>query len=193
MIQHLSEVSEEENYSTRSMANNIIKINCHSAETYRKMIASMKENIIYHSYQLKNEGPYKIVIKHIHHSVKLEDITDELSGLGHKVRNIINAKHRQTKEPLNLFFVDLEPAEYNKEIYKIKGLQNKIIEIEPPNKSKPIIQCTRHIVIDPTCLLNVEDNTTQRLVKRVQILLQHLVSVEEGIPQIIRAATITIT
>jgi hypothetical protein len=87
MIRHPAEVAEEENYSTRSMANNIIKINCHSAETYRKMIAFMKENNIYHSYQPKNERPYKIVIKHLHHSVKLEDITDELSGLGHKVRN----------------------------------------------------------------------------------------------------------
>jgi hypothetical protein len=66
-----------------------------------------------------------------------------LSELGHKVRNIINAKHRQTKEPLNLFFVDLEPADNNKEVYKIRSLQNKIIEIEPPNKSKHIIQCTR--------------------------------------------------
>jgi hypothetical protein len=111
MMQHLAEVAEEENYSTTSMANNIIKINCHSAETYRNMTALMKENIIiHHSYQPKNKRPYKIVINQIHHSVKLEDITDELSGLGHKVRNITNAKHRQAKEPLNLFFVDLEPA-----------------------------------------------------------------------------------
>jgi hypothetical protein len=53
------------------------------------MIAFMKENIIYHSSQLKNERPYKIVIKHLHHSVKLENITDELTGLDRKVRNII--------------------------------------------------------------------------------------------------------
>jgi hypothetical protein len=29
---------------------------------------------------------------------------------GHKVRNVLNARSRLTKEPLNLFFVDLEPA-----------------------------------------------------------------------------------
>jgi hypothetical protein len=135
-------VAEEENYSTRSMANNIIKINCHSVETYRKMIAFMKENIIYHSYQPKTERPYRVFIKHLHHSVEIEDITDELSGLGHKVRNIINSKH-QTIEPLNLFFIDFEPSDNSKEVCKIKSLQNKIIEIEPPNKSKHIIQCTR--------------------------------------------------
>ena len=111
MINHLAAVTEEENYSTRSMANNIIKINCNSPETYRKMINFMRENnIIFHSYQLKDERPYRIVIKHLHHTVELKDITEELAELGHKVRNIINAKHRQTKEPLNLFFVDLEPA-----------------------------------------------------------------------------------
>jgi hypothetical protein len=63
MIQHLAEVAEEENYSTRPMANNIIKINCHSAETYRKIIAFMKENIVHNSYRPKNERPYGIVIK----------------------------------------------------------------------------------------------------------------------------------
>jgi len=44
--------------------------------------------------------------------------------LGHNVRNIINAQHRTPKEPLNLFFADLEPAENNKEKYNIKALQN---------------------------------------------------------------------
>jgi hypothetical protein len=77
----------------------------------------MKENnIIYHSYQPKDERPYRVVIKHVHHTVDLKDIFDELSGLGHKVRNIINAKHRQMKEPLNLFFIDLESADNNKEV-----------------------------------------------------------------------------
>jgi hypothetical protein len=51
---------------------------------------------------------------------------------GHKVRNILNARSRLTKEPLNLFFVDLEPATDNKDIYKIVKIQNKAIEIEPP-------------------------------------------------------------
>jgi hypothetical protein len=143
MINHLAEVTEEENDSTRSMANNIIKINCNSPETYRKMIKFMKENIIYHSHQPKDERPYRVVIKHLHHTVDLKDIIDELSELRHKVINIINAKHPRTKEPLNLFFIDLEPADNNKEVYKIRALQNKIIEIEPPNEPKHIIHCTR--------------------------------------------------
>jgi hypothetical protein len=143
MINHLAEVAEEENYNTRSMANNTIKINCNSPETYRKMIRLMQENnIAYHSYQPKDESSYRIVIKHLHHTVELKDIIEELSELGHKVRNIIIAKHRQIKEPPNLFFVDLEPADNNKEIYKIRSLQKNIV-IEPSNQSKHIIYCTR--------------------------------------------------
>ena len=57
---------------------------------------------------------------------------------------IINAQHKNTEEPLNLLFVDLEPAENNKEIYNIKALQNKIIQTEPPRVNKNnIIQYMR--------------------------------------------------
>ncbi|PNF23331.1 hypothetical protein B7P43_G15827 [Cryptotermes secundus] len=48
-----------------------------------------------------------------------------------------------TKEPLNVFFVDLEPATDNKEIYKLARLQNQTIVIEPPRKAKGIPQCMR--------------------------------------------------
>ena len=72
-----------------------------------------------------------MVIKHLHYTTDLDDIKYELRTLGHEVRNIINVKHRQTKEPLNIFFIDLEPAKNNKDIYKVKAIQNKIIHIEP--------------------------------------------------------------
>jgi len=43
-----------------------------------------------------------------------------------------------------LFCVDLEPAENKKEIYNIKALQNKIIQIEHPRVNKNnFIQCMR--------------------------------------------------
>jgi hypothetical protein len=125
------------------MANNGIKINCVTPETHRNLVKCFKDNnIFYHTDQLKEERTYRIVIKYLHHSTDTEDIRQELFELGHNVRNIKNAQHRTTKEPLLLFFVDLEPAENNKEIYNIKALQNKIIQIEPPRvKKNNIIQC----------------------------------------------------
>ena len=86
-------------------------------ETYRKLIKYFKENnTFYHTYQLKEERAYWIVTKYLQHSTDTEDIKQELSELGHNFRNIINAQHRTTKEPLYLFFADLEPAE-NKRKY----------------------------------------------------------------------------
>jgi len=119
------------------LTKNVIKINCVTPETYRTLIRYLKENnIYYHTYQLKEERACRIVIKYLHHSTDIEEIRQELLELGHKTQNILNAQHRITKKPLNLFFIDLEPAENNKELYEITALQNKIIQIEPPQAKK---------------------------------------------------------
>lgn len=145
MIKKLSEILDIEQYKTRCLADNIIKINCHIPENYRKLARFLKEsNIIHHTYQPKEDRAFRIVIKHLHHTTQMEEIQEELTAQGHKVRNIINGRHRTTKEPLNLFFVDLEPSENNKDVYKIRYLQNKVILIEPPRKVNGIIQCVRY-------------------------------------------------
>ena len=137
MINQIRNIAEDEQYSTKSLSNNVIKINCVTPETYRNLIRYLKENnIYYHTYQLKEERAYRIFIKHLHHSTDIEEIRQEMLELGHKARNILNAHHRITKEPLNLFFIDLEPAENNKELYKFTALQNRIIQIEPTRAKK---------------------------------------------------------
>jgi len=137
IINRIRDIAEDEQYTTKSVINNVIKINCVTPGTYRNLIKYFKEsNTYYHTYQLKEERAYRIVIKHLHHSTDTEDIKQELLELGHNARNIINAHYRITKEPLNLFFVDLDPAENNKEIYKITAVQNKIVQIEPPRAKR---------------------------------------------------------
>jgi len=133
MIKQIRDTAENEQYCTKSLANNDTKINCVTPESYRKLVRYFKDNnIFYHTYQLKEETAYRIAIRYLHHSTNTEDIKQELFELGHNVRNIINAQHKTTKEPLNLFFVDLEPAKNNKEIYNVKASQNKIIQTQPP-------------------------------------------------------------
>ncbi|KAK5641707.1 hypothetical protein RI129_010254 [Pyrocoelia pectoralis] len=108
------------------------------------LIHFMQENkIVHHTYQPKEERAYRVVIKHLHYTTITESIKEELSKGGHQVRNITNARKRITKEPLNLFFVDLEPAESNKNVYKIQKIQNQIVTIEPPKITKGISQCMR--------------------------------------------------
>jgi hypothetical protein len=84
-----------------------------------------------------------VVLKYLHHSTDVRDIRQELLEMGH-VRNIVNVHHTQTKEPLNLFFIVLEPANNSKDIYNITAIQNKIIHIEPPRVNKKHVpQCVR--------------------------------------------------
>lgn len=55
-------------------------------------------NIIFHTYQLKEEKPYRIVIKNIHYSAPIDDIKiDCQTG-----RNIVNAKSKVPKMSISL-------------------------------------------------------------------------------------------
>jgi hypothetical protein len=85
---------------------------------------------------MKQERAYRIVIRSIHYSTPTTQITAELEKQGHKVRNILNAKHRVTKEPLSLFFVDLEPKENNKDIYDMEFLCSMKITVEAPREKR---------------------------------------------------------
>jgi hypothetical protein len=77
------------------------------------------------------------------HTTDTDDIKRELFDLGHAVWNITNIRNRQNKDSLNLFYVDLEPASNNKEVYNITAIQNKIIHFEPPCANTGLPQCTQ--------------------------------------------------
>jgi len=144
MIKRLKEVAEEEQFLTKILPNNVIKLACSTPETYRDIKYCKEQIISYHTYQLMEDRAFRVVIKHLHYTTDIDDIKNELRILGHEVRNKINVKYRQTKEPLNILFIDFEPAQNNKDIHVDKVIQNKIIHIEPPRSPKPHIpQCVR--------------------------------------------------
>jgi hypothetical protein len=145
MVKRITEVIEEDQYFTKSLANNVVKLTCKTPDIYRSIVKHFKKHDIYfHTYQPKEERAFRVVLKYMHHTTDPVLISQELSILGHTVRNIINIRHRITKEQLNLFFIDLEPALNNKEIYNITALQNRIIHFEPPRINKMRIpQCAR--------------------------------------------------
>jgi arsenate reductase-like glutaredoxin family protein len=97
MSEHIREIAEDEKYHTKRLANDVIKLNCTTPETYRKSIKHFKENnIYYHTYQLKEELAYRIVIRYLHHSTDIDELRQELAELGHRARNILNARNRIT-------------------------------------------------------------------------------------------------
>jgi hypothetical protein len=144
MIKSLSDAIGQEAYYTKTLPDERVKVSALTIDAYRKLIQHLKgKNIIYHTYQLKQERAYRVVIRHLHQSIPTEEIKTELEKAGHNVRNLINAKHRVTKEPLSLFFVDLEPQRNNKEIFELEFLYNTKIRVEAPKRTYNIIQCTR--------------------------------------------------
>jgi hypothetical protein len=116
------------------LANDVIKLNCTTLETYRKSwntslqrkehilpyLSAQRGTSIQNCYQIPPLLRWYI------------ELRQELVELGHIARNIVNARNRFTRHPLNLFFVNLEPAANNKNIFKVTALQNKIIQVEPP-------------------------------------------------------------
>jgi hypothetical protein len=61
------------------MANNVIKLTCTTPDTYHNLTKHSKEKgIYYHTYQLKEERAYRVVLKYLHHTTEVEDIRQEL-------------------------------------------------------------------------------------------------------------------
>lgn len=132
------------NKCTFKIANkNSTKITVDTIENYRTIVKILNShNAEYHTYQIKQERSFRIVIRGLHSSVDTEDIKIALSGEGHVVRAVLNIKNYKTKEALPLFFVDLEPKENNRDIFRLYYILNTKIKVEAPKKQS-LVQCIR--------------------------------------------------
>jgi len=87
------------------MANNFIKITCLTPETSRTLIKHFKEtDVYYHTYQIKEERAYRVVLKYLNHTTEIEDIRQDLQQ-GNVARN--KHVHNAAKQ------VSLNPTEYD--------------------------------------------------------------------------------
>jgi hypothetical protein len=86
----------------------------------------------FHTYIPKEEWKYSVVLKNMHYSNNPEDIKTEIEKLGHSVTNIWNIKQYRTKLPLSTFFIELQPAPNNKDMFNVKYIQQCKINFELP-------------------------------------------------------------
>lgn len=144
MIKDFSKVIPSNEFTYKALKDKQVKIMIKTVESYKNVISLCnKKHIKFHTYQLKTERAFRVVIKNLHYSTPIDEIKDAIELDGHKVRNIMNVRSRITKEPLHLFFLDLEPDENNKSIYNIKHLNRAVVKIEPPRKVEELVQCYR--------------------------------------------------
>lgn len=144
MMSDVTNVISASEFNYKCLKDGQIRLMVKTVDAYRNVVKHLEvKKINFHSYQLKQERAYRIVLKGLHFTTDVDDIKKELSDLGHKVRNIANIKSRVTKQPLSMFFVDLEPNTNNKEVFNIEHINNAIVAVEPPNKVTEILQCYR--------------------------------------------------
>lgn len=128
----------------KSFSNKRVEVKTNEIDDYRKLVKHLQSsNLEYHTYQIKSERAFRVVIRNLHHSLQVQDIALALAEKGHQVRNIVNIKHRVTKQPLPLFFIDIEPNSNNQDIYRLQYLLNMRITVEAPHIKHEIVQCAR--------------------------------------------------
>lgn len=144
MTRSLEQMVDKSEYVYRVLQQDKIRLLPSTADAYRKIVRGLNDlNVSYYTYQLKQDRAYRVVLKHMHYSTCPDALKEEIESHGHKVRNLSNLKNSVTKQPLSVFFVDLEPGPNNKDIYNIQFLLNAKILFEPPNKKKEVVQCKR--------------------------------------------------
>lgn len=130
-----------DNFFCKSSADRL-KIQTANPDSYRTLVRYLKEeNAEFHTYQLKEDKPIRVVIRNLHPTTQTELIKEELEVRLFEVRRVTNVLHRVTKIQLPLFFVDLEPTPKSSEIFQLSSLLHTKVKIEEPYKPKSISQC----------------------------------------------------
>ncbi len=144
MCKDIATYIDKANFTAKSLSSKDVKINVSNSSDFRKLVSELRDkNISFYTYQLKVDRAFKVVIRNLHFSIDPSDIKAALESEGHNVRNVFNIRHWKTKEPLPLFFIDLEPDASNKSIYDLKVLLNTRVKVEAPKPRREPIQCKR--------------------------------------------------
>jgi len=145
----------------KAMSNGDIKLNVANENDYRQISSLLREirngqqecpnnpNIEYHSYKIKSDRKYTFIIRGLPASTDPNDIKEGIEEEGHTVVSVTNLMKKITKNGVKsfhkfpLFRVEIEPAENNKNVFKLQSLAYCKITVEAPCKTKTIPQCLR--------------------------------------------------
>ncbi|KAL1110286.1 hypothetical protein AAG570_008363 [Ranatra chinensis] len=127
-------------FTCRSWVHNIV-IAPSTPDGYRAVIWYLAgNNFSYLTYQLQS---YRVVMRGLNHRVPVERIRTDIKNQGHQVRGITNVRDSRTKRPLPLFFIDIEPAANNADIFDVSRVFFSEVRIEEPYGMRSTVQCTR--------------------------------------------------
>ncbi|KAL4090786.1 hypothetical protein QTP88_025561 [Uroleucon formosanum] len=119
-----------------------LKIQTANPDAYRTLVHFLRDqNAQFHTYQLREDKPTRVVLRNLHSSTSTELIKSELELRLFEVRKVTNVLHKTSKSPLPLFFVNLEPTVHSNDIFKLSSFLHTKIKVEEPYKPKVISQC----------------------------------------------------
>uniref|UniRef100_A0A2H1W5Y6 SFRICE_011533 n=1 Tax=Spodoptera frugiperda TaxID=7108 RepID=A0A2H1W5Y6_SPOFR len=116
----IQEAVRKEDYSYKIISRDQLRLSSKSIESYKILVDHIRnKGLIGHTFTRKEDRCQKIVIKDLHHTTPKEAIVEAIEATGNKVRGeIVNARKKNTKEPYNVFFVNLEPNENLPQVYR---------------------------------------------------------------------------
>jgi hypothetical protein len=83
LIQLSGQVARQQ-YEIKALVDNQVKVQPKTSESYRIIIKALAEKRTeFHSYKLKEERSYRVVLKNMHYSISPEEIKTEIENLGH--------------------------------------------------------------------------------------------------------------
>jgi hypothetical protein len=137
----LAVITGTEKFSCKTISLHL-KFQLDTFDNYRKIIHFLKDNDAeYHTYQLKSDKAFGVVLRNLHPSTPVSEISAATEEIGYSFRQVTNIIHHQSKIPLPLFFVYLEIDENNSDIFDITSILYTKIEVEEPHKQRQIPQC----------------------------------------------------
>ncbi len=144
LVKELATLLPTTAFTAMTLRSKAVKISTNTAEHYRTLVKHFRNtNIFFHTYQLKTDRAFKVVLRGLHHSVESQEIKSALEEENFTVRNVVNIRHHKTKEQMPLFFVDLEPQPGVQKIYDLKYLLSSKIQFESPKPRRDPVQCKR--------------------------------------------------
>lgn len=107
------------------------------ADTYRAIVNLLDSlGIEFHTYQMKEEKPHRIVVKGLHHRSLTNEIIANFEIYGFDVLQVHNRRSRSNrKEKLNIFFINIKPRAKINHIYDINTLCRQKVPVERMRES----------------------------------------------------------
>ncbi|CAH0384756.1 unnamed protein product [Bemisia tabaci] len=160
-----------------------IKVISPNISVYNQLKDSLKvNNVKYHTYQIKEERAFKVIIRGLPIDYPIEDIKNSLECVNNlEVESIFRLKSFKTGNFIPLVQVNFSPiTDKNKktEIFKIKSIDQLIVKLEPVRPKKTLSQCKkcmcfghthRYCAKDPRCLKCAGPHDTSECTKSIEV------------------------